>query len=33
MSFCETSAKVAQGVEEMFHSIIDNIKVSKCSER
>jgi GTPase SAR1 family protein len=33
MSFCETSAKVAKGVEEMFHSIIENIRVNKSGEK
>lgn len=29
LSFCETSAKSGTGIEELFHSIIENIRVSK----
>lgn len=29
LSFCETSAKTGQGIEELFHSIIENILISK----
>jgi Ras-related protein Rab-6A len=29
LSFCETSAKSGSGIEELFHSIIENIKIGK----
>ncbi len=29
MSYCETSAKINSGVNELFNSIIANIKVNK----
>lgn len=29
LSFCEASAKTGSGIEELFHSIIENIRIGK----